>query len=280
MEARSSDSGFRPIRGRAAAPTSRIRHHGFTLVELLVVIAIISVLAALLLPALESALESGRSVKCLNNLKQIGMATDLWSDANDGILPDMAHDEKVNGWPTEAYAWARFLYQEDLSDGLFTYTENRWLPDAVCPSNIHYDYNNSNLEGTRDGLMFKLVPARYSGYSPNENWYHNHDFRKRTDISRPSRSLMFMECHFHFWQDLANRWGYPSHWHGVNGDAANHLFFDLSARTFLLSRDVGPGSAYGDVGGLYSCEGMEWDTTPARCPVEFRISGGSMVTLD
>src|SRR5947209_6642807 len=62
----------------------------FTLIELLVVLSVIGILAALLLPALGRAKESGKATACLSNLHQAGIALQMYVHDNNNKLPFMA----------------------------------------------------------------------------------------------------------------------------------------------------------------------------------------------
>ena len=63
------------------------KQQGFTLVELLVVIAIIAVLAAMLLPAMSKAKAKAYNTVCINQLRQLGAATRVYSEENDNRMP-------------------------------------------------------------------------------------------------------------------------------------------------------------------------------------------------
>ena len=75
-----------------------MKRHGFTLIELLVVIAIIAILAAILLPALSSARERGRSASCTSNLKDLATSCMMYADANGGKLYTIDASGASGGW--------------------------------------------------------------------------------------------------------------------------------------------------------------------------------------
>ncbi len=157
---------MKPI-GQGQAGWTTTERRRFTLVELLVVVTIISVLAALLLPALQNAFESARGAQCLANEKQMGMAFFLYADENQDYLPPVypyipAGEWYGNYWVVEQLGVAMGLAPEIKSvfDNVFNLPAKFRASVFCCPSwrvvpgqsyhrpYIHYAMRQSLNEGS------------------------------------------------------------------------------------------------------------------------------------
>ena len=150
----------------------------FTLIELLITIAIIAILAAILLPALTTARGRARAMVCMNNQKQIGLATAGYGDQNDGYLLPGTY------WDSPRVYWGKTLMQSDMinSGKMLTcpLAENSlYTPilEKASPNNLGIDSN---------AWMYTYGYNMY-GLCHSKGW------KKNVQIKSPSIKIMIAD---------------------------------------------------------------------------------------
>lgn len=127
-----------PVPLRGVAGRSRA---GFTLIELLVVIAIIGILASMMLPSLSGAKQRGKMILCINNLRQMGLAIQMYADDYRGRFPpaSVAQLDPVTGQPLDPIPRGTLQAlggREPLNPACFPNARSRPLWAYIKPSDV------------------------------------------------------------------------------------------------------------------------------------------------
>ena len=204
-------------------PPSR---HGFTLIELLVVIAIVAILASLLLPAITRAKEKAQVVKCISNLKQIGLGLSLYVDDNTSTFPPRDTQQFS---PSAAYKdYARSLGGKDAKPQFISAAKatNRPLYRYVtafdtfrCPADKGQEFpiNNfygegpwkpSNYEARGCSYRFNAWLFEEGTRKPPADSIYNLAGKKESWVLEPSRFIALHEPPALVYGDQFYHWHY------------------------------------------------------------------------
>jgi prepilin-type N-terminal cleavage/methylation domain-containing protein len=160
------------------------RHAAFTLIELLVVIAIIAVLAALLLPALARAKQRAWEISCRNNLKQISVFFQIYTDDNSEIFPaHFSADYNVSNF------WASFIVGSSTLPVGYSATFHCPAlngPETADGKIFKWEFNALNIGYGYNAFFLGLSPkpAQTAFGLSTAPWF------KRSQIKNPSACLL------------------------------------------------------------------------------------------
>ncbi|MDR1483473.1 MAG: DUF1559 domain-containing protein [Planctomycetaceae bacterium] len=199
---------------------------GFTLVELLVVIAIIGLLIALLLPAVQSAREAARRLKCANNQKQLGIAIHTFHDATGSIPPATIFNNKPSFWGLiYPYIEQQALYDALgsidinatkkaplITDGNSATTVGEWFVDGLTGV-------NESLRRSFGSVSIYQCPSRRSGI----NYVDNSPGNKMNNGPRGDYAIVSVFDPANASSPDRTNWFRQVSWYGNNDTDANNL---------------------------------------------------------